>query len=774
MKQTLSPIDRLRRARILMYEKSPFFSYLVTGMKLIESKDVPTMGVDANGNLYYNNDFIQTLNDDELYGVLIHETIHVGFAHLIRKNNRDAPIWNYACFKETALINSLEGSKKINELKIGDGVFDSLGKPDVVTNVMSRDYSEDMFKVNGNCLIPIEATGEHPFLCLELTKKGKPFKFSEPKWIKAKELIPKKHYLVLPKIEGLREDKIIDMMEFVNQNKTNNHNQCHNVRTKELIVNTELAYLLGLYVADGSKNNRFNTGISISLNAKKESHLVTKVQEISKKIGYEAKCELRGNVFVVKIYSTLISRAFERWCGHKAKNKKIPEFILYHKDRDILRNFLEGYVDGDGCFDEARKVYSCGTASKVLAFQLQSLLLRLGIFPSVSFIVRGVRFINGLELPKQEIYTIVWRMKVSTKRFLMGHLIDSYSRRWKDFGNYFVTPVVKVDKEKYCGKVYNLETRSHTYLVQNIAVHNCDIATNFLIMNCNKMDGTKFELPKGGVIPDGNTMTLGKIIINDVDKKSAEALYDELMKHEKEIKKMGNQGFDKHILLEPKTKEEIAQANKIADEWKGKMAEAYQHAKMRGKTPLGAERLLGELLEHKVDWRSTLYKFITNELISDYTWGKRSRRSYSSGYYMPSSVKENINVAVSIDVSGSIGQSELTDFMAEIVGLSKSFSNLTMRVLIHECEVTDVLEIANGNVDKLLGWKIKGGGGTSHSCVKAKIEEEYPDTKLLIAFTDGYTDNVDFQSEPYKVLWVISKGGSRQVPEQCGGEIVEL
>ena len=97
-----------------------------------------------------------------------------------------------------------------------------------------------------------------------------------------------------------------------------------------------------------------------------------------------------------------------------------------------------------------------------------------------------------------------------------------------------------------------------------------------------------------------------------------------------------------------------------------------------------------------------------------------------------------------------------------------------MRVLIHECEVTDVLEIANGNVDKLLGWKIKGGGGTSHSCVKAKIEEEYPDTKLLIAFTDGYTDNVDFQSEPYKVLWVISKGGSRQVPEQCGGEIVEL
>src|SRR3990167_4320020 len=398
MKQTLSPIDRLRRARILMYEKSPFFSYLVTGMKLIESKDVPTMGVDANANLYYNNEFIQTLNDDELYGVLIHETIHVGFAHCIRKNNREHIVWNYAI----------------------------------------------------------------------------------------------------------------------------------------------------------------------------------------------------------------------------------------------------------------------------------------------------------------------------------------------------------------------------------------DIATNFLIMNCNKMDGTSFQLPKGGVIPDGNTMTLGKIIINDVDKKSAEALYDELMKHEKEIKKMGNQGFDKHILLEPKTKEEIAQANKIADEWKGKMAEAYQHAKMRGKTPLGAERLLSELLEHKVDWRSTLYKFITNELISDYTWGKRSRRSYSSGYYMPSSVKENINVAVSIDVSGSIGQSELTDFMAEIVGLSKSFSNLTMRVLIHECEVTDVLEIANGNVDKLLGWKIKGGGGTSHSCVKAKIEEEYPDTKLLIAFTDGYTDNVDFQSEPYKVLWVISKGGSRQVPEQCGGEIVEL
>ena len=59
--------------------------------------DLPTMAVDAKGNIFINEDFALELPFNESFGVICHEIMHVVQFHLQRKEAfRDMQVWNYA------------------------------------------------------------------------------------------------------------------------------------------------------------------------------------------------------------------------------------------------------------------------------------------------------------------------------------------------------------------------------------------------------------------------------------------------------------------------------------------------------------------------------------------------------------------------------------------------------------------------------------------------------------------------------------------------------
>lgn len=105
---TLTPAERITRAKCLLYEKQPFFSFIVNNMEVIEKNEDEfwkrggekkvegTMAVDKKGRLYYHPDFVNKLNDEELKGVLCHEAMHCALLHLTRVGKKDGRIWNYA------------------------------------------------------------------------------------------------------------------------------------------------------------------------------------------------------------------------------------------------------------------------------------------------------------------------------------------------------------------------------------------------------------------------------------------------------------------------------------------------------------------------------------------------------------------------------------------------------------------------------------------------------------------------------------------------------
>ena len=67
-------------------------------------------------NMYFNREFIDKLNDDELLGVILHETLHLALYHNVRNVNKHMQLWNIACDLE---VNSIIESMKF---KLPEGV----------------------------------------------------------------------------------------------------------------------------------------------------------------------------------------------------------------------------------------------------------------------------------------------------------------------------------------------------------------------------------------------------------------------------------------------------------------------------------------------------------------------------------------------------------------------------------------------------------------------------------------------------------------------------
>lgn len=84
------------RARLLLQQ--PFYGVLLSMTDFTPETVIPTMATDG-ARVYYNPEFVMSLSEDEVYGVLLHEISHCIYLHCTpkRRLNRDAKRWNVAC-----------------------------------------------------------------------------------------------------------------------------------------------------------------------------------------------------------------------------------------------------------------------------------------------------------------------------------------------------------------------------------------------------------------------------------------------------------------------------------------------------------------------------------------------------------------------------------------------------------------------------------------------------------------------------------------------------
>lgn len=95
-------MDRISKAASRMTIREPFIASLFTKLPY---RTVPTGTAWTNGSEYvFAEEFCDPLTDEELFGLAIHETLHVVFMHMWRRNGRQHTIWNVA---NDAVINAM-------------------------------------------------------------------------------------------------------------------------------------------------------------------------------------------------------------------------------------------------------------------------------------------------------------------------------------------------------------------------------------------------------------------------------------------------------------------------------------------------------------------------------------------------------------------------------------------------------------------------------------------------------------------------------------------
>ena len=90
---------RLMRARVRLALSHPFLAAAVMRLPLRPATQQTWCATAATDgyHIFFNPDWIATLDDAALRGLLAHEVLHVLFSHSARLGDRDALNWNWAC-----------------------------------------------------------------------------------------------------------------------------------------------------------------------------------------------------------------------------------------------------------------------------------------------------------------------------------------------------------------------------------------------------------------------------------------------------------------------------------------------------------------------------------------------------------------------------------------------------------------------------------------------------------------------------------------------------
>jgi predicted metal-dependent peptidase len=179
-------------------------------------------------------------------------------------------------------------------------------------------------------------------------------------------------------------------------------------------------------------------------------------------------------------------------------------------------------------------------------------------------------------------------------------------------------------------------------------------------------------------------------------------------------------------------------AQKIKDEIKEAMIQSAAAAGA-GKTPAGIQRMIKDMTEPKMNWRELVRMNIQSIVRNDYSFSRPSRKGQMSGAILPGMKQdETIDVAIAIDMSGSIGQEDATVFLSEVKGIMDQYQDFAIDIWCFDTDIYNHQRITHDNDQDLLDYEPEGGGGTDFMANWEFMKEQGIQPKKFIMFTDGY------------------------------------
>ena len=258
---------------------------------------------------------------------------------------------------------------------------------------------------------------------------------------------------------------------------------------------------------------------------------------------------------------------------------------------------------------------------------------------------------------------------------------------------------------------------------------------------------------------------------------SSEEIYDELYKNAKkiDIDELVKSLLDEHLDGDedgqdgdedrdgdggrPRLSKEERQ--QIKDEIKEAMLQAAQ-ASGAGNLPKGVARIIKDLTEPKLNWRELLPQQVQSIIKNDYSFMRPSRKGWHTDAIMAGlKFEDTIDIAVSVDASGSMVDEMLKDILSEIKGIMGQYTDFRVQVWSFDTEVYNHQVFTSDNIDDITTYQIEGGGGTSFNVNWEWMKENNIEPKLLVFFTDMMTGDGWGDENYCQTLWISHSGGEK-------------
>ncbi len=177
----------------------------------------------------------------------------------------------------------------------------------------------------------------------------------------------------------------------------------------------------------------------------------------------------------------------------------------------------------------------------------------------------------------------------------------------------------------------------------------------------------------------------------------------------------------------------------------------FQKSQRQGTLPKDLKWVVPTLFVSRVDWRTLLHRAIDAYAKSTYSFFPPNQKYLYCGIYLPTLSSDLLRLVIAIDTSGSIDQSLLAGFMAEVESIMQHFPHYEIELLTADSRIQSHEQFVTGEP---LSYEVKGGGGTDFRPVFEWIEQRGAYPTLLLYFTDGMGS---FPHAPphYDVIWVV-------------------
>ena len=352
----------------------------------------------------------------------------------------------FPCFVSGTKVLTDSGYKCIEDVLLNDKLLTHTGKFQNILNLQRKEGANSIQSIQ-IMYHPhaIKSTSEHPFYVRERIRKWDnamrlyTYSFGNPEWIEAKD-ITENHYSGIP----VNAESTIPTINGV------------------VLDNPDEWFMMGYFLGDGwieeskysdapSKNT-----IHFAIN-KDDNYIAERIQKvipITNKNCKSETCETFGC-------------SNEKWhnilnlFGKYSHGKKIPEWV-HSAPVELIKEFMDGYNIAGGSIHKTTFHYT--TVSENIAFSIQRLYLKLGVFCSIDYTVDPKTcVIEGRTVNQKNTYQM--KVTMDSEKQNTSFIENSYA--WFKVKSNIVTPVVPQT-------VYNFEVEyDNSYCVENTIVHNC-------------------------------------------------------------------------------------------------------------------------------------------------------------------------------------------------------------------------------------------------------------------------------------------------------------